>query len=98
MSATQLSTRGVLRSGRLTGLGLTAGERLVLIVLIDHADADGITFPAERTIANESGMQRSGVQKQLPALVRNGVIRVVQEGGPRSSTRYQIAPQLWTTG
>lgn len=98
MSTAHISTRRLLRSGCLTGLGLTPGERLVLIVLIDHADADGITFPAERTIARESGMQRSGVQKQLAALVRNAVIRVVQEGGPRSSTRYQIAPQLWTTG
>lgn len=92
------TVRSLLRSGRLTGLGLPAGERLVLLVLVDHADDDGVAWPAERTIALESGMQRSSVQKQLPALVARGVIELVEEGGPRRSARYRVSQELWTTG
>jgi len=92
------TVRSLLRSRRLTGLGLTPGERLVLLVLVDHADADGISFPAERTIAAEAGMQRSGVQGQIPALVEKGIVEVVEKGGPGRSTRYRIMPWLWTTG
>lgn len=92
------TVRSLLRSRKLTGLGLTAGERLVLLVLVDHADDDGVAWPAERTIALESGMQRSSVQKQLPALVARGVIELVEEGGPRRSARYRVSPELWTTG
>lgn len=91
------TVRSLLRSRSLTGLGLTPGERLVLLVLVDHADADGVAWPSERTIALESGMQRSGVQKQLPALLAHGVIEKVEKGSSSKSTRYRISPGLWTT-
>ena len=96
----RISLRWFLRSRRLTTLGLTTGQALVLIVLVDHADAAGLTFPAQQTIAEESGMQRSGVRKALTALVDRGVIEVVDPGGPKKSARYRIssAVGLWATG
>lgn len=94
------SVRWLFRSRRLTRLGLTPGQSLVLIVLLDHADATGLSFPAQQTIAEESGMERSGVRKALAALVDSGVIEVVEPGGPRKSARYRIssAVGLWATG
>ncbi|MFD1337699.1 helix-turn-helix domain-containing protein [Microbacterium lemovicicum] len=93
----QIPTRSLLRSGNLSRLRLTAGQRLVLLVLVDHADGDGISYPAERTIALESGMQRSAVQKQIPALLHRGVVQLIEKGGPRRSARYRVAPELWTS-
>lgn len=96
----RVSVRWLLRSGQLTSLGLTTGQSLVLVVLVDHADATGLSYPDQRTIALETGMQRSGVRKALVALAQSGVVDLVEPGGPQKSARYRVRSSvgLWATG
>lgn len=92
----------MLRSGALTELPTTPGESLVLLCLRSHANEDDIAWPGRRRIAFETGMQRSGVDKAIRALVDKGVIQQLSSGGPGSgnSAKYLVRVEgpLWLTG
>ncbi len=75
-------------------LDLSTGQSLVLLALVDHADAEGVSFPAQETLAFETGMQRSGVRKALTALIEQDVIELVEAGGPRRAARYRVAASV----
>lgn len=84
------SARQLLRSHTLSALDVSIGARFVLVALADHADADGISFPSQETLADETGMQRSAVRKALTALEAARLIQVLDPGGPRKSARYLL--------
>lgn len=81
-----------LRSKMLRDLPTTPGQSLVLLCLRSHADAQGISWPSQDTIAAETGMQRSGVRKALSALVEMGIIQQLSPGsqGSGNSARYLV--------
>lgn len=92
----------VLRSKLLSDLPTTPGESLVLLCLRSHANDGDIAFPSRRTIAEETGMQRSSVDKAVHALIAKGVIQELSAGrqGSGNSARYLVRfeSELWPTG
>ncbi len=71
------------------------GDRLVLIVLADHASNDGTdAYPAVATIAHEARMSERAVQYALRRLERDGHISsegpVDRGRGDRQPTRYTV--------
>lgn len=92
----------MLRSKVLSDLPTTPGQSLVLLVLRSHADSAGVSWPSQRTLAEETGMQRSGVQKALAALLEKGIIQQLDPGsqGSGNSAKYLVKfrGELWATG
>lgn len=92
----------MLRSKMLSELPTTPGQSLVLLCLRSHADASGISWPAQQTIADETGMERSGVRKALTGLLEKGIIQQLSPGsqGSGNSARYLVKfkSDLWATG
>lgn len=84
------SVRQILRSGTLAGHDLTPGQALVLLALADRSDATGECFPSQERLADDLGMSRLGVRKAIAGLVEKRAIEIVEQGGPRKSTRYRI--------
>jgi hypothetical protein len=70
------------------------GERLVLLVLFRHADANGKAWPGQTRIANAVGCDRSTVSRRLDRLVRWGMVEIVRRGhrGSRKAAEYRIRP------
>jgi hypothetical protein len=67
-----------------------SGQRIVLIVLADHAASDGTgAYPSVETIAREARMSERNARYCLRALEERGAI--VPEGlGPNGTTRYSV--------
>ena len=67
------------------------GDRLVLLVLADHAKEDGTSaWPSVATIAHEALLSTKQVQRCLASLQRDG--RIVKTGESRSGTNvYTVA-------
>jgi len=71
----------------------TAAELRALLVHLMHADAEGVSRPSVRRVAELIGVQRRGAQKVHARLLVHGLLQVVGEGGGRSrATRYLVAP------
>lgn len=69
----------------------TQGERLVLLVLADHAGDDGChSYPSVPTIAREARLSERQVQYALKNLKGRGEIEVERKGGGRMSTSYKV--------
>lgn len=66
-------------------------DRLVLISLANHANQDGMCWPAQRTVAKEAGIGNGTVANAVSRLVELGEIEVVENGTARRSTRYRFA-------
>lgn len=65
--------------------------RLVLISLANHAHKDTAEcYPAQRTIAAEAGISLGAVSVQIQTLIELGELSVIEAGGPRTATRYQL--------
>lgn len=54
--------------------GLTVSEKVVLYVLLSHADREGWCFPSQGTIAEESELSRGTVNKAINRLIHKGLI------------------------
>lgn len=53
----------------------SAGEKLTLIALADHAGEHGVAWPASARLAEKTGQGRSTVLRQLARLEEQGLIR-----------------------
>lgn len=63
-------------------MGLTGAEKLVLVSLVYHYDAEWyMSYPTRQTIAEETGLTPTWVTKTLKRLESRGVIRVEREPG-----------------
>lgn len=61
---------------------LTGAEKLVMISLISHYDADWYrSYPTRQMIAEETGLTPTWVTKTLKALEARGIIRVERDPG-----------------
>lgn len=75
-------------------LGLSPTAVVVFGVVWQHAGADRLAWPAQRTIAELSGLSRSTVQLALTELLRHGVLVVSEPGGARKSAVYEIPSRM----
>lgn len=71
--------------------GITQGQKFVLLVLADCADAvSREAWPSTQTIAERVLMSRATVCRRLAELERDG--RIVRLARPGSSTMYRVGP------
>ena len=70
--------------------GLSPTDRCVWLVLADHVGSAGVAWPSVSTLAEIVGANSKTVAKSIDRLVEAGVVRVVAEHGPRTSTRYEV--------
>ena len=70
---------------------LPLAERMVMLVIADHADEKGECWPSIQRLTERSGMSDRGVQKVLAKLVERGVLTRVSGNGRTHSNRYRIA-------
>lgn len=82
-------------------------DRLVMLVLLTHADVDPVSIPAKFTpsltgLASESGLDRTTVQRRLRRLEAGGwIIRQpppVEQSRKGVRTRYQLAVPVGAHG
>jgi len=76
--------------------GLPANEKLILILLADHADDEtGRCWPSQPYIARRSGLTRETINRTTKRLEGKGLIRIQhrfrEDGGNRSNT-YIVLP------
>jgi hypothetical protein len=67
------------------------GDRLVLLVLANHANDDWICWPGQKRIAEHAAMNPRNVKRHIHSLetvVRE--IEILERGSGRQSTRYRI--------
>lgn len=76
------SVRSVLESSKAKG-----SERLLLLVIAEHADKDGIAWPGNELLARESAMSKRQVQRLIQSLVDKNELDIVQEGDGRGNKR-----------
>lgn len=68
---------------------LTASEMLVLMMLAEHADAEGgHAFPSVETLARETRCSKSAVQRSLKRLVERSVIAIEEPATRRLPNMY----------
>lgn len=65
-------------------------QKLVLLALCEHANAEGVCWPSVSRMALICDLSRQGVIDQLRALEKKGLIRAIREQG--KSNRYCITP------
>ena len=70
--------------------GMTTAEKMVLLVLADHARTDGICWPSMATIAERASMTERGVRAIVRRLESTGAIRLEEGGGRGKSNRYRV--------
>jgi DNA-binding transcriptional MocR family regulator len=70
---------------------LIPSEVIVFVVIFDHADATRRAYPSQATIAAESNLSRSTVQKALRHLVELGLLISVRGSTGRGrAAEYEI--------
>lgn len=68
-----------------------AGCRLVMLVLAEHADHQGVAWPSVATIAAAASLSTRQVKRCLAECVRVGELTVVARSSQHHATRYQIS-------
>jgi hypothetical protein len=65
-------------------------DRLVMLVLAEHADEHGVCYPSVARICARSGMGERGVQGVLKRLHDRGHIVIDANGGKRGANLYRL--------
>lgn len=68
---------------------LSSTERLVLIALARHADAEGKCYPSIARLRDTTGINRNAIQRAIDGLESVGRVEV-ERGGPGRSNRYRL--------
>lgn len=55
---------------------LPAKEKFVLIMMANYADASGKCWPSLGTLAKETGLSKSTVQRAIQSLVKQGLVKI----------------------
>lgn len=75
---------------------LPANEKLLLILLADHADDEtGRCWPSQRYITQRSGLAQSTVNRTIKRLASKGLIRIqhrFRDDGSQRSNAYFVLP------
>lgn len=69
--------------------GLKASEKLLLVVLADHANEGGTCFPSAKLLTEETSLNKDTVFKALKSLEEQGL--VTKSKGGRNSNLYTLA-------
>jgi len=70
--------------------GISATQKLVLLLLANRADKDGKCWPSVTGIADDACLTRRGVQIALNSLVDNGLIERRDGGGRHRTHTYTL--------
>jgi len=71
----------------------SAGQKLVLLALADHANDNGVCWPGQSGLAAKVGMSVRGVRNAIAWLVKSDIIvseRQVDESGMAKGNRYTL--------
>ena len=83
-------------SARLMGMafktGIPRGQRFVLVKLCDCANDEGLCYPSQETVAEDTGFGETAVQQHIKWLKENNFIKSTrrQRGRERQSDIYRI--------
>lgn len=83
-------------SARLMGMafktGIPRGQRFVLVKLCDCANDEGLCYPSQETVAEDTGFGETAVQQHIKWLKENNFIKSArrQSGRERKSDIYRI--------
>lgn len=78
-------------------MGLPTTEKMILLVLADHADDDGRNcWPSVATIARKASVSERQVQRLLQGLIGQGFIRVDRQAGGTRDMRDDRRPNAYT--
>lgn len=72
---------------------LKPNAKVVYVALCDYADETGTCWPSRRTVAKDTGLSLSSVDRSLRELVKAGVIEKqtrIKDNGDNASNVYQI--------
>ncbi|MCF2514439.1 helix-turn-helix domain-containing protein [Sphingomonas sp. G124] len=72
--------------------GLSASERLVLLVLRFHQAENPIGWPSQSTLAQETGMSERSVRRALIKLRQSGLIQITESIGKVSAYSITLTP------
>lgn len=70
----------------------TGNDRLILIALADHADADGYCYPKQATLADRLGIGLRTVVRGVQRLEELGIIQVAKREDVRAGNAYLLYP------
>lgn len=71
--------------------GVTTAEKLVLIILADYADDNGVCWPSMETIARKALVTERGARGIIRRLESAGYLETEVSKG-RASSRYRVLP------
>jgi hypothetical protein len=87
-----LKTLDAVRDSRVSWLG--SPERVTLMMLVLHADADGIAWPSQPRLAEEGALSERRVRDAIRVLAEEKAIVVVEPGRQHRSARYSVSGTL----
>lgn len=70
-------------------------QKLVLVKLADSANDDGVCWPSLRTLARDTGMSKSAVERNAVELEKLGLLRIekrTRPDGGHTSNLYHLGP------
>ena len=77
------------------GANLSSAERLILLALARHADANGAAYPSVELLAKETGYDRRTVMRRLRSLeFDKRLITVRRSASPLSTNIYELRSSL----
>jgi len=76
----------------LTGDNISPPERFVLVILADHSDNEGYSWPSLQRIAQRTGFHERTIQRCLSALEQKGYLRITKRmiGDRQTSNGYYL--------
>ncbi len=91
-----MSIEAVLSAFR--AMGLNQGEKLVLLVLADHADEHFECWPSKERLAAHTGMSVRAIYSAIQGLQKRGMLTMehrMRPNGTRSTNLYQLHLELY---
>jgi len=93
------ATQRYIREKLNDGLKLSRPARLLLLLLGNHANVEGIAWPSVDTLAREMDTHPTRVRRARAELVAAGVIEMIEGGGRGRSNLYVFPkPTLYGVG
>jgi hypothetical protein len=84
-----------LLNGGVGALRLRPVEASVLLALIAHMDAQGLTQPSYTQIEAGSGATRTAIRSALQSLSSRGLLLVAEPRAGTKPARYLVGPEVW---
>lgn len=75
------------------GLPLSSTSKLILVVLAEHANEEGICWPATKRIAQNASVSPRSAKRLIRQLEQGGFLSVIQrfrDDGSQTSNKYHL--------